>query len=57
MSAKRMHGVGAIRVRVRCSMSSIAFAFLYRESQASNPMKEIRIQKLIVNCCVGESGE
>jgi large subunit ribosomal protein L11e len=27
------------------------------QAKKENPMKEIRIAKLVVNCCVGESGD
>lgn len=27
------------------------------QNQKENPMREIRIAKLVVNCCVGESGD
>ena len=27
------------------------------EDKAKNPMRELKIDKLIINCCVGESGD
>lgn len=27
------------------------------EDKAKNPMRELRVDKLIINCCVGESGD
>lgn len=27
------------------------------EDKAQNPMRQLKIDKLIINCCVGESGD
>lgn len=29
----------------------------YEQEKANNPMRELQVEKLILNCCVGESGD
>ena len=38
-------------------LTSFVFLFLQNDKKAKNPMRDIRVAKLIINCCVGESGD
>ena len=35
----------------------IAVRMVSQEEKAKNPLRQLKVDKLIINCCVGESGD
>lgn len=47
-----------MRVRPRiCCLSRVQAAAAETGEKKSSVMRQIRIEKLVINCCVGESGD
>ena len=40
-----------------CAPLAVFAASYLQASKSENPMKDIKISKIVVNCCVGESGD
>lgn len=50
--------VVACRVLARATSTHLASrVFLCSQDKAGNPMRDLQVEKLILNCCVGESGD